>query len=952
MDSAQDVPKNRIKAVRQPPPQRLSDRPAYQWPHRPAPAVNFPLEKPYNVIAGEGLCELRDNYNSIAPDTKAVNVKRRTSRFGLASLFSRSRAPDLERKQERLCIALEADEDPERLQPGECATSQPTGPSHVSKEFEALPPMESPDTHIRHRTSKPYLKAKPSFKKDISIKTWDPPPLFQAYPQAVKYATLRAPSLSAESIIRIHANRNHSAKPRSDSHTPEPYSSGDSKEKWLKGHKAADSLSKGDWTCKTFVLVTSGYLLQYAGDGSFDRSPEKIMPLTKESAAFASDAIPGQPYVLQVSQVSDDQGTLDKDASRSMLKKLGLRNEMRRSTSTFLLVLNSPEELTNWLVAVRREIQAIGGKEYNPDEYSKTTTEEPIPQLQQKPSQRYLIKRDPNRFSEKAPNAPSHHGRTNTWQLAQLPQADTEASALVALKRQSSATLRSVESRSASNTTASINNIYLDRLRESPRQSYASTAAYTTSTSRGSSPKHSSDKVISGARSISCEFAEKRPTLSTHLGPVYGSKYEAPCSSASHQMPVRTPSPRASQRRTSSPTAPNGARPIIQRRSTSPTLSSMTLDKQTPPATHYHDPPDMPIVVEEGGMTGKRNSTIGELQHLRNLSPICAKRTFPAEKDILSTPPHSSGHCKPPSSESEKRFSRRLSSLEYSRGVFPLQLTRQSPSPHPPPRAALPPLPRAASPYRASLVPPPTAALPTIPSASKLPARYSILPPPIALASTVPVSEPSSSLIESSPPVPFVPVFATHEQAWNLPSAVQTASNVQPVSRDKATNRPSLAHGPGQSAAKANYADNRKSCHPVNLEERGDAMADPPPLPSPQVGVKTAFEVEGLTPLSDESPPNLTREPSPLPPQRDQPQGCRSISRVGREPPPVYTHVASPRSRISVSWRADNYFDGAAPHPFIPPIRVSERKFRGSLDGPWNPSYGAPQRMFTDLRVS
>ncbi len=171
MDSAQDVPKNRIKAVRQPPPQRLSDRPAYQWPHRPAPAVNFPLEKPYNVIAGEGLCELRDNYNSIAPDTKAVNVKRRTSRFGLASLFSRSRAPDLERKQERLCIALEADEDPERLQPGECATSQPTGPSHVSKEFEALPPMESPDTHIRHRTSKPYLKAKPSFKKDISIKT-------------------------------------------------------------------------------------------------------------------------------------------------------------------------------------------------------------------------------------------------------------------------------------------------------------------------------------------------------------------------------------------------------------------------------------------------------------------------------------------------------------------------------------------------------------------------------------------------------------------------------------------------------------------------------------------------------------------------------------------------------------------------------------------------------------
>lgn len=952
MDSAQDVPKNRIKAVRQPSPRRFSDRQAYQWPHRPAPAVKFPLEKPYSVIACEGLCELRDNYNSIAPDTKAVNLKRRTSRFGLASFFTRSRAPNLERKQEKLCIPLEADEDPEGLQSGECATSQQTGPSHVSKEYEALPPMESPDTHIRHRTSKPYLKAKPSFKRDISIKTWDPPPLFQAYPQAVKHATLRAPSLSAESIIRLHANRNHIAKPRSDSHAPEPYSSGDSKEKWLKGHKAADSLSKGDWICKIFVLVTSGYLLQYAGDGSFDRSPEKIMPLTKESAAFASDAIPGQPYVLQVSQVSDDQGTLDKDASRSMLKKLGLRNEMRRSTSTFLLVLNSPEELTDWLVAVRREIQAIGGKEYNPDEYSKTTNEEPIPLLQQKPSQRYLIRRDPNRFSEKAPNAPFHHDRTNTGQLTKLPRADTEASALVALERQSSATQRSVYSRSASNTTASTNNIYLDRLRESPRQSYASTAAHTTSTSRGSSPKLSCDKAISGAPGISCEFAEKRPTLSTHLGQVYGSKHEAPCSSASHQMPVRRPSPRTSQRRTSSPTAPNGARPIIQQRSTSPMSLSMTLDKQTLPATHYHDPPGMPIVVEKGGMTGKRNSTIGELQRLRSPSPTCAKKTFSAEKDILSTPPHSSGPCKPPSSESEKRFSRRLSSLEYSRGVSPLQLTRQSPSPHPPPTAALPPLPRAASPYRASLVPPPTAALPTIPSASKLLARYSILPPPIALASTVPVSEPSSSLIESSPLVPSVPVFATHEQAWNLPSTVQTASTMQPISRDDATNRPSLAHGPGQSTAKANFADNRKSCHPVNLEERGDAMADPPPLPSPQAGVKIAFEVEGLTPLSDEPPSNLTRESAPLPPQRGHPQRHRNISRVGREPPPVYTQVASPRSRISVSSRADNYFDGAAPHPFIPPIRVSERKFRGSLDGPWNPSYGAPQRTFTDLRVS
>lgn len=43
------------------------------------------------------------------------------------------------------------------------------------------------------------------------------------------------------------------------------------------------SLSKADWIQKIFVLVTSGYLLQYSGEGSFDRLPEKMMQLGKDS---------------------------------------------------------------------------------------------------------------------------------------------------------------------------------------------------------------------------------------------------------------------------------------------------------------------------------------------------------------------------------------------------------------------------------------------------------------------------------------------------------------------------------------------------------------------------------------------------------------------------------------------------------------------------------------------
>jgi len=58
------------------------------------------------------------------------------------------------------------------------------------------------------------------------------------------------------------------------------------------------SISKADWTEKIYVLVTSGYLMQYAAEGPFDRIPEKMLQLSKDSVVFASDAIPGELFVL------------------------------------------------------------------------------------------------------------------------------------------------------------------------------------------------------------------------------------------------------------------------------------------------------------------------------------------------------------------------------------------------------------------------------------------------------------------------------------------------------------------------------------------------------------------------------------------------------------------------------------------------------------------------------
>jgi len=106
--------------------------------------------------------------------------------------------------------------------------------------------------------------------------------------------------------------------------------------------KISGSLSKADWTQKIFVLVTSGYLLQYAGDGSFDRLPEKMMQLGKDSVAFASDVIPGKHWVLQISQAMDADGTPAAD-SRSLLSRLAFRGaDYRRTATSLLLVFNSP----------------------------------------------------------------------------------------------------------------------------------------------------------------------------------------------------------------------------------------------------------------------------------------------------------------------------------------------------------------------------------------------------------------------------------------------------------------------------------------------------------------------------------------------------------------------------------------------------------------------------------
>jgi hypothetical protein len=182
-----------------------------------------------------------------------------------------------------------------------------------------------------------------------------------------------------------------------------------------KRHRKNSSVaSRGDWTKKIYVLVTSGYLLQYAGEGSFDRLPERMLHLGKDSAAFASDLIPGCHWVLQVSAAMDQDGATASD-SRSLLSRFPFRGPEKRRTSTVLMVFEGADDMDSWIACLRREIEALGGKKHL-SETGKPKSEEDDMQLRAQASQRTLVVRDPNRFSQAI-------SQDMSWEDGSLPDA-------------------------------------------------------------------------------------------------------------------------------------------------------------------------------------------------------------------------------------------------------------------------------------------------------------------------------------------------------------------------------------------------------------------------------------------------------------------------------------------------------------------------------------------------
>ena len=327
-------------------------------------------------------------------------VKRQSSKSGLRSIFSREKLPHKESTESKLSEIEETQDPAAQAAPDLAATLSPT--LATPKTAFSTPTVVSSPIADPHRSKPSKSRQKTNEDKPVAGELgWKPPPLFQAYPQAIKHDNLPTPSLSAESILRIQATSSAktSSTPNESSQADNPAArKKEAKEKKKHMRSLSETIGKTDWSPKIYVLVTTGYILQYSGSGKYDRLPEKMLQLGPKSVAFASDAIPGKHWVLQISQLNDENNAASTDTHRHLFSRFGFhRSHARRLTRSLLLVFNTPEEMSSWLLAVRAQIEARGGKKYVSEKAVDDDTEH---QLETKPSTRQLVKKDPNRFSQ------------------------------------------------------------------------------------------------------------------------------------------------------------------------------------------------------------------------------------------------------------------------------------------------------------------------------------------------------------------------------------------------------------------------------------------------------------------------------------------------------------------------------------------------------------------------
>lgn len=419
--------------------------------------------------------------------------KRTSSKMSLFSLFSK---PKVDKLQDKLqgCAELVLD-----------FPMPPTRTQHADAESASLRPSTS-----KSYSAKAAMVAVTDPSPVVPIdrtgraRTFEPPPLFQVWPQATKHASFEVSHLPPETASQKSKHRGLGTAlhvPNADAQSVHLSGERHSFESRMKSKSSPQdpedgSVSPVNLPTKLIVLVTSGYLLQYAATGDPQRFPEKVLQLQKDSAAYACDLVPGKHHVLQVVQSVDASGVLMNPAS-AFFSKLGLRSQAtRRAASNLLLVMSGAEDMDEWMTAIREEIERQGGKQARSGSSSGRAREceSSVPALVPSLSHRYRVKR-----SASIANVSPAKLRTTDADTAPPTTTDRKSQDTSAAKSFDQRQMTSIDQASSSrpraiSDTPSISSSIavsedqkqLDKLRDSARSSHASTTP-TASASRTNS---------------------------------------------------------------------------------------------------------------------------------------------------------------------------------------------------------------------------------------------------------------------------------------------------------------------------------------------------------------------------------------------------------------------------------------------------------------------------------
>lgn len=435
------------------------------------------------------------------PTTPAPQLRARTSaKMSLFNLFSKPKVEKL-----RGYAEPGMDGPPHGCSISAASTSRPA-PFTRTQHADPQTGMLRPSTSKSYSSKAAKLAVKepsPSLpiNRTARMRSFDPPPLFQVWPQAIRHALFEVATMAPDMALQKSKNRKLGATllvPNADIQSlqmPGSRASIDSRmtTKTTARYLANGSISHPNLPTKLIVLVTSGYLLQYSATGDQQRYPEKILQLQKESAAYASDLIPGKHHVLQVVQLvqSVNDGGVVVAPTSGLFSKFGLRSQVaRRTTSNLLLVMPGAEDMDEWMTAIRKEIERQGGKRARSGSSSSRAREDEARKfdLRKTPSlsHRYQVTRHASIANVSPVDAQAELKATSPG-IAEEKSCN-KATDKSTERQQKSPFDETASPRSragsdtpsiSSSTAASEGQKQLDKLRDSTRSSHASTMATT-----------------------------------------------------------------------------------------------------------------------------------------------------------------------------------------------------------------------------------------------------------------------------------------------------------------------------------------------------------------------------------------------------------------------------------------------------------------------------------------